>query len=180
MNLENEIWKDVVGYEGLYQVSNLGRVKSLPRIVKNGKIYRRVNERIMANLRAHNGYIKAYLKRFGKGVNKSIHRMVAEAFIPNPLNLPQVNHIDEDKTNNRVENLEWCTAKHNTCYGTRPKRIAAKNSKPVFQFSLDGGFLREFESVKVAAETLKVHPSSIYTCVQGIHSIAYGYKWAYK
>lgn len=178
--MTQEIWKDVVGYEGLYQVSNLGRVKSLLRYVQNGRVVRRVNERIMTPVKANNGYFRVYLKREGKGVNRSIHRLVAEAFLSNPNNHPQVNHKDENKGNNTLQNLEWCNSAYNASYGTRGKRIAEYNSKPVSQFDLNGVFITDYPSVKIAAETLKVHPSSIYTCVQGIHSIAYGYKWSYK
>ena len=101
-----EIFKDIKNYEGLYQVSNLGRVYS----VRNNKI-------LKPKLNKY-GYLSVNLKYKGSRVTKSIHRLVGEAFIPNPNDLPQVNHKDEDKTNNCVDNLEWCTAKYNHNYGT--------------------------------------------------------------
>lgn len=180
MNFENEIWKDVIGYEGLYRVSNLGRVKSVLRKVKNGSIIRRVNEKIMTPVFTRGGYLRVTLKNQGKEKTKTIHRLVAESFIPNPCNLPQINHKDENKLNNSTDNLEWCTAKYNSTYGTRISRLANSLSKPVLQYSLDKKFIKEFPSVKKAALSLGVNPSSIYSCVLGIHPSAYGYRWNYK
>ena len=105
-----EIWKEIKDYEGLYQVSNLGRVKSSTKILKN-----RLSKR---------GYYIVTLYKNGKSTTKWVHRLVAEAFIPNPDNLPQVNHKDEDKLNNRVDNLEWCTAKYNCNYGTHNSKLS--------------------------------------------------------
>lgn len=116
--MDNEIWKDIAGYENLYQVSNLGRVKSLPRIVtytrvSNGKKQKIVSHhkgRIMALPINGEGYIHVPITR---GNNMRVHRLVAEAFIPNPEGKPFINHIDGDKTNNRASNLEWCTNSEN-------------------------------------------------------------------
>ena len=109
-----EIWKDIKGYECIYQVSNLGNVKSLDRLSTNG---RRLKGKLLAKTNSK-GYIKVTLTNKNKSDNRDIHRLVAQAFIPNPENKPQVNHIDEDKTNNTVDNLEWCTAKENINHGT--------------------------------------------------------------
>lgn len=111
-----EIWKDIEGYEGLYQVSNLGRVKSLDRLVKTN--INNVEERLFRGKElsydiGKNGYVYVCLFLNGKGKRKSIHRIVAEAFIPNPDNKPQVNHINTIRADNRVENLEWCTHTEN-------------------------------------------------------------------
>ncbi len=118
-----EIWKDIKGYEGLYQVSNLGRIKSLAREYSVNKGKRYIGERIK-NLRkdSRGHYLLVDLSKNGKSKTLLVHRIVAEHFINNPNNLTQVNHKDEDKTNNNVENLEWCDGKYNQNYGTLPKR----------------------------------------------------------
>lgn len=118
-----EIWKDIEGYEGCYQVSNLGRLKSLERTVKgnNGGVYVK-KEKILTPTINSSGYYHTILRKDGRNVHVYIHRLVAQTFIPNPDNLQQINHISEDKTNNRVDNLEWCSAKYNTNYGTANER----------------------------------------------------------
>lgn len=121
--MSEEIWKDIKGYEGIYQVSNLGRVKSLPRFhkTKNG-YYSKV--KILTPIKNDRGYLLVGLSKEWKKQKIFVHRLVAEAFIPNPNNLPQVNHINEfEKDNNCVENLEWCSCKYNCNYGTRNSRI---------------------------------------------------------
>ena len=126
-----EIWRPVVGYEGLYEVSNLGRVRSLDMYVKVGYgNYRLHKGKVLSPTKNKNGYLKVNLYCNGKQKTIDVHRLVTEAFLPNPDNLPQVNHKDEDKTNNRVENLEWCDHKYNMNYGTRnirAKETAIKN-----------------------------------------------------
>lgn len=117
-----EEWKDIKGYEGLYKISNLGRVKSLPKHA--GRSYRK--ERILKNSIDKDGYIKVTLCKNNKTSFLSIHRLLAIAFIPNPNNFPQINHKDENKQNNNLNNLEWCTCKYNINYGTRTKRAFKK------------------------------------------------------
>lgn len=121
--MKQEIWKDIPGYEGLYQVSNLGRVKALPKLVGRGRQYH-VGERLLSLRPMKNGYIRIHLDKDGSREYVSVHRLVAKAFIDNPLNLPFVNHKNENPTDNRVENLEWCTVKYNANYGTRNQRIS--------------------------------------------------------
>ena len=154
-----EIWKDVVGYEGYYQVSSLGRIRSVDReiIDKNG-VKKSIHGKIMRHTFHPDGYPVISLCRNGVYRRLKIHRLVALAFIPNPNNLPEVNHKDEDKTNNRVflkkdgsvdldkSNLEWCDSKYNANYGTRNKRRAEKCSKPVFQYSADGKLIKCWKS----------------------------------
>lgn len=111
----NEIWKDVKGFEGLYQVSNLGRVRSLDRR-KNNHFFR---GRILRQPKDKDGYCLVTLNDGKRSKMGRVHRLVALAFIPNPENLPEVNHIDENKENNRIDNLEWCTTKYNLTYGSR-------------------------------------------------------------
>lgn len=117
-----EEWKDIKNYKGLYQVSNKGRIRN-------------TKGEILAYDTTPNGYCRVHLCKKGKAKWHTIHRLVAKAFIPNPDNLPQVNHKDEDKVNNNVENLEWCDNKYNTKYGTRNKRIsnAQINNKSISQ-----------------------------------------------
>lgn len=118
-----EIWKDVKGFEGYYEVSDLGRVRRLDRYDYGCGYARFYKGRILKNLvYKKTGYFHVQLCKCGTIINKSVHRLVAEAFIPNPDNLPQVNHKDEDKSNNCVDNLEWCDAVYNMNYGTRQTR----------------------------------------------------------
>ena len=120
--LEQEIWKDIKNYEGLYKISNLGRVKSLPKYA--GRSYRK--EKILKTYLDKNGYVKVILCKNNRTRFLSIHRLLAEAFIPNPNDYPQINHKDENKQNNSLNNLEWCTCKYNINYGTRTKRDVEK------------------------------------------------------
>ena len=146
MNIE--VWKPVVGFEGLYYVSNRGRIKN-----KKGRIMKTFISR---------GYERVALLADQK---RCVHRMVAETFIPNPLNLPCVNHKDENKLNNNVENLEWVNHKTNNNYGTRGKRIGEKLKKPIIVF-YNGVFFDQYESQRQAAESLKI---STTTVSQGLH-----------
>ena len=113
----NEIWKNIAGYEGLYEVSSFGRVRSLrfgkTKILKPGK-----NKK---------GYLRVSLCKNGKQKTFFVHRLVAQAFLENPQNLPQINHKDENKQNNRLENLEWCSCDYNNNYGTRNERAGKAN-----------------------------------------------------
>lgn len=121
----NEIWKPVVGWEGLYEVSNLGNVKVLDRFVNSGIKNNSSVKRRGQILKQYDkrGYMQVTLTLNGKRKYCNVHRLVAEAFIPNPDDLPQINHKDENKLNNNVNNLEWCTAKYNCNYGNRNSKI---------------------------------------------------------
>jgi len=114
----DEIWKDIEGYEGMYQISNLGRVKSLSRVVirKNG-VPNSVKEKYFKRKIHSTGYYLIGLTQFGKTINVKLHRLIAKAFIPNPKNLPDVNHIDGDKSNNELSNLEWTSTRENSVHG---------------------------------------------------------------
>ena len=138
--MNKEIWKDVKGYEGLYQISNLGRVKSL-RYNKSQK------EKILKAGSGTHGYQLVVLCKKGKHKTTLIHRAVAYTFIPNPNNFPDVNHKDENKSNNCVENLEWCTKKYNQNYGNRNKKCSEIMGKQVEVFK-DGISFGLFKSVR--------------------------------
>ena len=139
----SEVWKDVVGFEGLYQVSDRGNVYSIRRVGLHG---RKIGGRILKPIQSRGGYIQVGLSKNGKMKFKYIHRLVAEAFIPNPNGLPQVNHKDEIKDNNSVENLEWCTSKYNSNYGTSIERRVKAQSKKVMAVNIKTGEVMRFNS----------------------------------
>ena len=168
-----EIFKEVKGYEGLYQVSNFGRVKSLGNGNSNNS-----KERILKPGKATNGYLQVNLYKNGKSKMCKIHRLVADTFLSNPDGLPEVNHKDEDKTNNSVYNLEWVTAKENSNHGTRNERSAKTRSKPVLQFTLDGEFIREWPSTQECGRN-GFGQGLIAACCRGEYKQAYNYKWQY-
>lgn len=172
-----EEWRYIEDYEGLYIVSNFGRVVSFqgrnPRVMKFG-ITRK-------------GYLSVGLQKNKQRKTCVVHRLVARAFIPNPNNLPQINHKDECKTNNHVDNLEWCTCKYNINYGTyieRQRNFQQRNT-PVLMFDLNGNFEKEFISTREAAREMNTNHSLICHCCDG-----YGHKqnhvslkdklWCYK
>lgn len=160
-----EEWKDIEGYEGLYKVSSFGRIKSL----YGGE------ERIMKQANHGHGYLMCALTKNGKLKSFTVHRLVAKAFIPNPSNLPQVNHIDENKENNRVDNLEWCDGKYNYFYGNH----VAQFCKKIAQYDLDGNFIQSFQSAKEVERTLGFAQQNISSCCRGKLEKAYGYKWKF-
>ena len=153
--------RDVKGYEGLYAVTSCGKVWSY----KYKKFLKPRATRI--------GYLQVGLWKNGKMKNYYAHRLVAEAYLPNPENLPQINHRDENKANNCLQNLEWCDAKYNINYGTRNDKI----KKPILQYDLDGNLIREWEC---AADVGKEVSYNICHCLKGRRKSAYGYKWVYK
>ena len=173
----SEIWKDIKGYEGRYQVSNMGRVKSLKRTVtkKNGR-KQTIQERFLKPRGNSNGYLRVYLREGGDtGKNFSVHRLVCEAFHENPENKPCVNHIDENKVNNVASNLEWCTVKENCNHGTRNTRIA----KSVGQYTRDGVLIKVWQSAYEVQRQLGFFQGHIGQVARGKRKTAYGYVWKY-
>lgn len=173
-----EIWKDVKGYEGLYQVSNFGRVRSL-----NYKHTKNVKE--LAYRINHKGYIDVHLSKNGKSKHLVVHRLVAKTFIPNPNNLPQINHIDGNKQNNRIDNLEWCNnsenLKHAYKLNLRLKKqgVNHHNCKKVNQYDLNGNFIKTWDFIKQANVELKIPHSNIVCCCRGLYKKAGGFIWRY-
>ena len=173
-----EIWKDILGYEGKYMVSNWGRVKSL-------NYHRTGKERIMKPSDNGHGYLFVVLCKDGKDKKCRINRLVAQAFLPNPDNLPEVNHKDENKYNNCVENLEWCDRSYNINYGTRNKRIAEKyindpnKSKTVVGINEVNGSMVIFPSSCEAERQTGIFQTSIIKCCKGKRNSAGGYFWFY-
>lgn len=148
------IWKPVAGYEGYYEVSDAGDVRSIDRIVKKWDGEKLSRGRVLAPSVNLQGYLFVELFRDGIGKPKTIHRIVAEAFIPNPTNLPQINHRDEDKRNNRVENLEWCDGAYNIRYGTNRERAAQKMRKAVVVTTQDGREYGRYPSLGAVSEAV--------------------------
>lgn len=168
-----EIWKPVKGYENLYEVSNIGNVKSLDRIIKdkNGiiKIIKGKNHKLYTT---KSGYVSTSLYKNSEQKVYRVHRLVAEAFIPNPNNLPQINHIDENKENNCAENLEWCTGSENC------KRKSIKGERKVLQYDKNGNFIKEWDSIKEASENLNIKYSTLQSAITNNH-FCFGYFWRY-
>lgn len=171
----------MVGFEGYYQVSNLGRVRSLDRevVYKNGRRHKYKGKILRLSLNSQ-GYQKAMLSVKGIHSTPRVCRLVAEAFIANDENLPQVNHKDEIKTNDRAENLEWCTAQYNVNYGHRSEKCSIKRSIPVIQMTINGEFIKEWRSAQEAERSLGIYHSHISRCCRGKLSQTGGFIWRYK
>ena len=173
----NEIWKPIKGYEGLYEVSNLGRVKNIKsnRILKLYKDKRKGKE-----------YLRVCLYKNKKSKKYYVHRLVAEAFLPNPYKLPQVNHKDENKTNNNVDNLEWCTNEYNHNYGTINERISKSQinhplkSYPVDIYDLDMNFIETLPSSMEVERKYKIPHSHVSICCNGGVWVKNHTKWYNK
>lgn len=190
-----EIWKDIASFEGVYQVSNVGRVKSLPRRVKspirnNPYIIRK--ERILKLGTNELGYKRVRLQIGDRDEQWIVHRIVAIAFIPNPENYPIINHIDSNPSNNHFLNLEWCTQSHNIKHAFRMGRKKAPDfffkpeygrnnpaSKQVRQLSLSGEFIKEWDCVSYIQRDLGFCRPNICAVCKGKALTAYGYKWEY-
>ena len=187
-----ELWRDIRGYEGLYQVSNYGRIRSLDRMVKGrcgGLQLKR--GKIMILEKGRNGYIRVSLKKDGKYKHHSVHRLVYETFIGTIPEGMQVNHIDEDKTNNFVfvnpdgsvdlekSNLNLMTPKENINWGTGHERCIAQQCFPILQYTLDGELVREWSSAQEAGRN-GFKQSNVRMCCLGIYKTSKGYIWKYK
>ena len=175
----NEIWKPIKGYEGLYEVSNFGRIRSLDRWCSHRRGKQLKKGKILKLLKDTSGYLFVRLCKNNKVKTYLVHRLVAEAFIDNPNNLPQINHKDECKTNNIVSNLEWCDRKYNINYGTRTEKCSKKLSKPVLQYDLEGNFIKEWESTHECERNGYNH-GNVAACCRGKLKTYRGFLWEYK
>ena len=175
-----ELWKDIKGFEGLYQVSTLGRVRSMDRWVtyKNG-VKRFFEGKIINTFISNNGYIRVQLNKNCKKIKYSVHRLVAETFIPNPDNLPCVNHKDEVKTNNYPYNLEWCTIEYNINYGSHSKKVGRSHWKKVYQYDLNNVLVNEWDSL-TEASNYGFRVSNISSCCLGFQKTHKGFIWSYE
>lgn len=173
-----EIWKTIDRYGGLYQVSNLGRVRNCDGLV-------------MSQKPSKDGYVRILLYKDGKYKAEYAHKLVANAFIPNPDNKPEINHIDANKSNNYVDNLEWVTRSENhhhaVAKGLKPicptfKKYGADNpcSKPVLQYDMNGNLIREWKSRIDAAHYIGCDPNSITRCINGVRKSCKGFIWKRK
>lgn len=188
-----EIWKDIVGYEGLYQVSNLGNVKSLNYSGRKGV------EKVLTPKKNSYGRLWVILHKHGKGKPMQIHRLVAMMFIPNPDNLPQINHKDENPQNNNLENLEWCTLHYNLMYTyeRHPEKYHVKEitpgkwhyvgkrknkrlkAMPIDQYDLDGNLIKQWANSRTILNETGMSDWSISQCCRGKRKTAYGFRWQY-
>lgn len=168
-----EIWKDITDYEGLYQVSNLGRIKSFRESTKFGK----QKELILKPSLINSGYEVVSLYKGKRKRKFQVHRLVASEFLDNPDNLPCVNHKDENKLNNCVDNLEWCSYLYNNNYGTAKIRSIYTRSKPIAQKTMDGLPLATYESLHIASSLLGYDYVNMKNwCKNGFGG---GYRWEF-
>lgn len=163
------MWKDIKNYEGLYKVNEDGEVLG----VKRNKL---ISPHLVGKRKE---YLQVNLCKDGKIKAHYLHRLVAEAFIPNPDNLPEVNHRDENKLNNTASNLEWCSSSYNSSYGTRTDRIKAKTAYKVCQYSMNGELIAIYDSTRDAANATGADNSTISKVCRGEKNSHHGYKWAY-
>lgn len=174
-----EEWKNIDGFDGLYQISNLGRIKSL-------NYNRTRTEKVLKPCKNQQGYLQVVLSKNGKHKLMRISRLVAQAFIPNDdIYKTQVNHINEIKTDNRVENLEWCTLQYNHNFGSHNERVSKtqrndiNKSKQVNQFDLTGKFIKTFPSLCEVERQLGFSKTNISACCNGKRKTSNGYIWKY-
>lgn len=203
-----EVWKDIPGFEGYYQASTLGNIRSVPRVARNnhyvvGKVLKQCYDR--------DGYPQVALRKDGVSKTRNVHRLVALTFIPNPNNYPEINHKDEVKTNNNVFNLEWCTTHYNVTYGTRVQRMADKRrgvprpdmqgqrnffygkhfmgkdnhaSRKTAQYDLEGNLLRVYDSAADAGRDNNISGKAIRAALrrrdkENGSGLSGGFIWAY-
>lgn len=168
----NEIWKDIPGYEGLYQVSNMGRVLSLH--------YRKSNKaRLLSPRKERHNYLNVFLCKNGHKEIKKIHQLVALAFLPNPNKYTEINHKDENPQNNRADNLEWCSRNYNMNYGNRASKFIEASGHKILQMDMSCNVIKEWPSVRTAAKHIGVANQNLFATLKGRQKTCGGYKWKY-
>lgn len=179
MNNSKEIWKDIQGYEGYYQVSSMGRVRSCDReIVFSDGRHRFYKGKIIRPVKTNSGYWQTRMKINEHVKRDYVHRLVAKAFIPNPQRLPEINHKDENRLNNRADNLEWVEHITNLNYGNRAKKFAISRGKKVGQFTKDGKLLHTYYSTRDAGRH-GYNQTCVSKCAIGKLETYKGYIWKY-
>ena len=176
----NEIWKDIEGYEGRYQVSNLGRVRSVDhqRVVVPKNTVCILKGKILKATKSSNGYMGVSLCNGSRRSTASVHRLVAKAFVSGYFDGAQVNHIDENKANNLADNLEWVTPSENNLHGSHTVRIAQSKFKQISQYTKDGQFVKTYPSITEACRATGATPTFISRVV-GTQYKAKGYLWRF-
>lgn len=169
-----EEWRPVVGYEGYYMVSNMGNVKSLGNGNSNNS-----KERILKQYKSGGGYLNVNLYKEGIIKHYRVHRLVAQAFLPNPYNLPVINHKNEIKSDNRVENIEWCSYSYNNSYNDKAKKTGEKKSKAIVGVHIISGEKVFFSSAREAKKTLGIAYQNICHCLKGKRHSAGNFQWFY-
>lgn len=180
--MSSEIWKDIEGYEGKYMISSLGNVLTL-NYKRTGK--NKILKPVLLNM----GYYVVGLCKNGKQKKHYIHRLIAQAFIPNPDNKPEIDHIDTNPLNNNINNLRWVTSKENSnnnftkqhCSEKRKTMIGVKHpkSKKIVQLTQNGEFIKQWDSIMDVQRELNIQHSNIWKTINGIRNSAGGYKWQY-
>lgn len=179
-----EQWMPVKGYEGLFEVSNHARIRSLKNTRHNDRKEPKIKNQFIGSW----GYYVVTLCKDGKSTPCLVHRLIAEAFIPNPDNLQFINHKDEDKTNNNIDNLEWCSQEYNNKYGTaRERGVQTKRnnhtdgSKMLYQCDRLGNLIKAYDSIKSASIATGIHVSTLSNCANGKphYKTAHGYIWRF-
>lgn len=173
-------WKPIKDFEGIYEISNDGIVRSLnhKRKNKNG-IYIQKGKVLKCGINKKTGYKMVSLSKNGKSKTKYIHKLVAETFLDNPNNYECINHKDENKLNNDIDNLEFCTKKYNCRYGNRNKKIAEKLSKKINQYDLEGNFIKTWDSSVQIERTININQRNVCLCCKGKRKTVGGYIWSY-
>lgn len=192
-----EIWKDIIGWEGIYKISNLGRILCCSRKLKNNHV---VGSKIKVLKLSNNGYYKTsfYDAYTGRVKNVTLHRLLAETFIPNPENKPCIDHINGDSTDNRLSNLRWCTHKENSnnpiCVQrkrieckiaqnnpkTLIKKINSSHKKKILKYSLNGEYMEEYSSLHEAAKIHNVSFCNLSACCHNKRNNCGGFIWKFK